>query len=80
MPVEPQPDGEIIAAGGESDYLRKLARALGTPGNIAGPVAVGGILTVVGSNLIATGLPTSDPAVVGALYVSAGAIKISAGP
>lgn len=37
-------------------------------------------LTFLGSTVIFSGLPTSDPAVVGQLYVDTGALKVSAGP
>lgn len=36
-------------------------------------------LTVSGSNVIITGLPTSDPAVAGALWNNAGVVTVSAG-
>jgi hypothetical protein len=36
-------------------------------------------LTVSGSNVIITGLPTSDPAVVGALWSNSGVVTVSAG-
>lgn len=36
-------------------------------------------LTVSGTNVIITGLPTSDPAVAGALYSNAGVLTLSAG-
>lgn len=36
-------------------------------------------LTVSGSNLIITGLPTSDPAVAGALWSNSGVVTVSAG-
>lgn len=44
-------------------------------------VASGTMTITIGSgkNLIITSLPTSDPGVAGALYVSTGAVKVSAG-
>jgi len=36
-------------------------------------------LTTDGTNLIVTGLPSSDPSVAGALYTATGAVKVSAG-
>lgn len=36
-------------------------------------------LTISGTNVIITGLPTADPTVAGALWVDTGALKISAG-
>lgn len=36
-------------------------------------------LTITGTNVIITGLPTADPTVAGALYVDTGALKVSAG-
>lgn len=36
-------------------------------------------LTVDGTNVIITGLPTSDPSVAGALYSDSGVLTISAG-
>ena len=35
--------------------------------------------TVSGSNVIVTGLPTSDPAVAGALWSNTGVLTVSAG-
>lgn len=43
-------------------------------------LVIGGItLTVSGSNVIITGLPTSDPAVAGALWSNLGVVTVSAG-
>jgi hypothetical protein len=36
-------------------------------------------LTISGTNVLITGLPTADPTVAGALYVDTGALKVSAG-
>ncbi|HLP66763.1 MAG TPA: hypothetical protein VK181_04515 [Rhizobium sp.] len=36
-------------------------------------------LTIAGTNVLITGLPTADPTVAGALYVDLGALKVSAG-
>jgi len=36
-------------------------------------------LTASGTNLVITGLPTSNPAVVGALWSNAGVVTVSAG-
>ena len=41
--------------------------------------AVAAIGTLTGDNIISA-LPTSDPGVVGALWVDAGTVKVSAGP
>lgn len=53
------------------------------------PISVnqgGTILTIgsitfaaVGTNIVVTGLPTSDPAVAGALWSNAGVVTVSAG-
>lgn len=45
-----------------------------------GSVILGGVaLTVSGSNVVITGLPTTDPAVSGALWVDTGILTLSAG-
>lgn len=36
-------------------------------------------LTVSGSNVVITGLPTSDPSVAGALWSNSGVVTVSAG-
>lgn len=37
------------------------------------------VITSNGTYVLITGLPTSDPSVAGALYISSGALKVSAG-
>lgn len=45
-----------------------------------GNITLGSIvLTVSGANVIITGLPTSDPAVAGALYSNSNVLTVSAG-
>lgn len=36
-------------------------------------------ITVTGTNVVITGLPTTDPAVAGALYSNSGVLTLSAG-
>lgn len=43
-------------------------------------LVVGGVtFTASGSNIVVTGLPTSDPAVAGALWSNSGVVTVSAG-
>lgn len=37
------------------------------------------VFTAVGSNIVVTGLPTSDPTVAGALWSNSGVVTVSAG-
>lgn len=70
-PVEPQPDGEIIAAGGSEDYLRHLVRAGLTPGAVSALLEGGGSGTSLARRFtlafdtpnIATGATLFTPAV-----------------
>jgi len=67
-----------------SDYVTKVHRKLGgdelavVPG---GKITIGGVALTCNAagNLIATGLPTADPGVVGALWNSSGTLRVSAG-
>ena len=56
-------------------YNTPIYKPQGGVSEVFGPVT----FTVVGSNLIVSGLPTSDPHVAGALYSNAGVWTISAG-
>ena len=45
-----------------------------------GAIVLGDItLTVAGTDVVITGLPTSDPSVTGALYSDSGVLTVSAG-
>jgi hypothetical protein len=70
-----------MAGENTSVYLEQGGSALVLiPG---GKIKIGGtaiLTTDADGNVILTGLPSSDPAVVGALYTATGAVKVSAGP
>lgn len=59
----------VIASGGEKSLEDGASMTLGT----------GVTLSISGTNVLLTGLPTSDPSVAGALYTATNVVKVSAG-
>jgi hypothetical protein len=61
------------------DLIGKANSSVDTTGNLRLAGATGIVMALSSGNLVVSGIPTSNPAVAGALWNDAGTLKISAG-